>query len=346
MKQLFDNVLKEVESVISSKSETTYSFEKTHIFFSLLNYSTEYLQDSEKLDMIYFFNCNEKSIQFARLNLFTLSEHWINKSQDVLSTIVHNNHSRDGMKALYHPAIAYFYYAQKNFIEAIYHQKASIYYLDCLIESGFKDAILAKMEQSLNLIKAYQAEQKTKESENLFQSLFSYILLGQKTSDYLYDWNIVEEKSNDRVGAMIYYYDSIFFKEITRNYDSIFEENSTISSLNTILRSLTFENNTEFRELQTALEAISFYWQGEVFSFLKLVSGKTLLSDRVPNALRFIIAEYCWKIFQEFEYQEINVFEDVLQNLYNDFLYIPKGIMTKRNTYRQNYQLEFEKEPV
>jgi hypothetical protein len=340
MENIFDEILEVFKNSYLLNLNSDNSFEKKHIFFNILSNTIESLEKNERLDMLYFFNCNEKSIQASRNGIFTVAEHWIKRGQDTQASIL-NPFAQNGMKALYHPAIAYYHYAQKDFKEAIYHQKASIYYLDRLIESEFKEAISAKMEQSLNLIKAYQADHKREDGETLFQSLFTYILIGNKTPDFLYDWNFIEERFDDRVAAMIYYYDSIFFKEIANNYGGFFEENSTINSLNAILLNLTDSNNTEFREFKSALQVTNLYWQGDVNGFLKSIVENNILSDRVPNALRLIISEYCFRIFQEFEHHEINSFEEILKNFVKVHLKISKRNIDKRNIYHQKHQLEF-----
>lgn len=340
MEDLFNDVLIKFNGqTINSQQEELTPFNRNHIFFDIFKKATSNSSSEERMDMLYYFNCYEKSLSASRNRIYTVADYWLNIVNNPPLNLV-NEFAQNGMMALYYPIIGFKSYVQEEYENAIVNIEEALKHIDNLIGYEFKEAIPAKMEQMLNLIRINLNLANNDAVEDITNIMFNYMIHNKDDKQvFKIDWASVYPELSERNSVLNYYYNSIFYKMIMMDIESIFDNTSLLSKVNTNILTSKKDQISNFQELENTLQIFELSSQNDIYNFCNLLTNNVFFNTNIPNSLRFILTERLLNIFHTFNYSKTEDFKKQLKFYYSDTLKIPNKIINMRNEFWEKRQL-------
>ena len=257
-------------------------YDRNHIFFEILNYCSTKTTEAEKMDMYYHFYSYQRIIEQGRNRKLKLADFWINRVKSV--PLNHQSkESTEGMNSLLYPAIAFASYMKKDYEDALVQLEKTFACIDFLIEDGFKEGILMKIEQKLNEFRTLY-NMKNDNALNVLTSTLNYIVSDTVSKDFVIPISEVSKTKNEEIGLFNYCFDSIFLK-VYRNKEFMqsFENDFFLK----LIENLPASYSSNFSFLHEPMEAFLAILRGNDQKFFERILQSNLLDDRLPGMMRF-----------------------------------------------------------
>ena len=299
--QLYDKTIRQLH-----ETESTFvDYDRNHVFFDILRFSSNNISQEEKQDMYYQFNCYQRILDNARSGKPKLAEYWINHLAG-LPINYSSETSQHGMNCLHYPALAYYSYIVKDYATALERIESSFKSIDALFDAGFQEAVFMKIEQKLNEFRIHYSTNQRDTAFVVMGGLLSYLVSEQKNKDFQIPASQVARNHDEVVGLFNYCFDSLFFR--------IYRSKNTATSfqdefMERIIKEVSGHLAPEFEYLQKPLMAFEALLNNDEKTFLQLASENELLDDKLPAMMRYAYLLCMARNFNESE-MELGSFDE------------------------------------
>lgn len=187
-----------------------------HVFTSIINNKNSFEFADEKVILYMIFQNFQSALNKLRTRNFNYAEYFIQKAEKLMENLVSDN-AQMAIKGISLPLYAFKYYIKKDYDEAQKALEESFGVFEQLAAIEVKDAVWAKREQYLNLIRIKMNQQKYEEAFSITQSIVTDFLgTAPLNADATVDSNektyLRSLSEFDRYDGMHGLMDSILFK--------------------------------------------------------------------------------------------------------------------------------------
>lgn len=307
--QLFQVIIKTIPSF-----EKIKTYDRNHIFFDIIKFSTKESTENDTFSMYFIFNKYQKILQLLRKNNFSLAEHhlkYLNNNPVVFS----NKLSKIGMESLYFPVIAYYYYKKGEYNLALKNLYNAYPIIDDLYAQGFIDAPFCIVEQKTNECKILLEKKEIDKALDLALSLLKNILDKHSFLHYKQPFSILCQSSGELTSFINYIIEKIILKSI------LFEAQSLISKENILnffisIKSFISENKLEpnYNQLYHSLIAIIHLLNNEEKKCFELLTNNSelILNNETSSTTAYLLYK---AILDYLKKDNINKFDDAIELL-------------------------------
>jgi hypothetical protein len=294
---MYQHLYKKTINQLHETTSTFVDYDRNHVFFDILRFSSNNISQEEKQDMYYQFNCYQRILDNARSGKPKLAEYWIDHLAG-LPINYSSETSQHGMNCLHYPALAYYFYVVKDYANALDRIESSFKSIDALFDAGFQEAVFMKIEQKLNEFRIHFSTNQRDTAFQVMGGLLSYLVSEQKNTDFQIPASKVARNHEEVIGLFNYCFDSLFF----RIYRS---KNSTASFqdefMERIIKEVSSHISPEFDFLQKPLQAFEAVMNNDEKTFLQLASENELFDDRLPAMMRYAYLLFMARVFNDAE---------------------------------------------
>ncbi len=146
-----------------------------HVFTSIINNKNSFEFADEKVILYMIFQNFQSALNKLRTRNFNYAEYFIQKAEKLMENLVSDN-AQMAIKGISLPLYAFKYYIKKDYDEAQKALEESFGVFEQLAAIEVKDAVWAKREQYLNLIRIKMNQQKYEEAFSITQSIVTDFL--------------------------------------------------------------------------------------------------------------------------------------------------------------------------
>lgn len=297
---MINELYTKLENSLLREENSFKDYDRNHIFFEILNYCSNKTTEEEKMDMYYHFYCYQRIIEQGRNRKLKLADFWINR----VTSVPLNHKSKEsieGMNSLLYPAVAFASYMKKDYDDALVQLEKTFLCIDFLIQDGFKEGILMKIEQKLNEFRTLYNMKLYDNALNVISTTMNYIVSDTTSKGFVLPISEVSKTKNEEIGLFNYCFDSIFLK-VYRNKEFMksFENELFLKLMQDLPKS--FSN--EFSFLNEPMQAFVAILNGNQNQFFEQMLAGNLLDDRLPGMMRFT---FIATVINQLKQSEINV---------------------------------------
>lgn len=292
---MYQQLVEDVIKCLQKEGSTFVDYDRNHVFFDILRFSSSKTPKEEKLDMYYQFNCYQRILDNARSGKPKIAQFWIdhlNGAPKDYSSI----ESLNGMNSLYYPAVAFYAYMQKDYPVALLQLGESFKSIDILFEAGFKEAIFMKIEQKLNEFRIHYSMKQEDEAIHVMSSLLSYLVSEQPDVDFKINAGAISRNQDEVIGLLNYCFDSLFFKVYrSKNYMESFQDDLMLKIMRNVQQTIA----PDFSYLKKPMEAFCMVLMEDKTHFSQEFNVPELLDDRLPSMMRYAFIVFLMRLFEE-----------------------------------------------
>ena len=153
-----------------------------HIFTSIISNKNSYDDIGEKVLLYMIFQSFQSALFKLRTRNFSYAEYFIKKSESLMNKLESAN-AKIAIQGISLPLYSFKYYIKKVYEKAKEELEKSFPVFEKLFDLDVEDAIWAKREQYLNLIRIYMNQGKHDDAFNFTEKVISGFLGSEITKD-------------------------------------------------------------------------------------------------------------------------------------------------------------------
>lgn len=265
-------------------------YDRNHIFYAILQFVVNQSPSSDKFYCFYLQTLSEKILNYVRREEKNVCLHYFDKIEAV--TAAHHYKDKvteEGMKSLYFPTMAYYYYTLgKDNEKALGLMFETLKCVDTLIEAGFDDGMYMKIEQYINTYRVYHNMQQWDNAYKFIYEVIAY-LLGNEVPDFQIPFQNVMSSRKQLYDIYNLFFNGVIFKCLN-NYPSnnFFEQPLLLQLVNDILE---LENPLADTFLVDALQAMQYILTQQYAKALEKIGNQNIFHAEIPSSIRhFLLA--------------------------------------------------------
>ncbi|AKD04288.1 hypothetical protein POKO110462_13355 [Pontibacter korlensis] len=292
-----DSIAREIESPTKKAK-----YNRNHIFEDIKGVIRGQLSTTELMDINYHFNVYEKCLALSREGALELAAYWINLVDTMNAEL--SEAIRQPLQVLYHPMVAYFHYARKDYKKAL----ASLGEEKRVAESFFREHEDLKMEyameQTVNFYRVFFAMQEPQELIRYGRAILLFATNGVETHGILEgNFQFLKDQHLQNAINWVNYTSDAVFSKLWTGVDNLVPRSGS-DLLREIVQPLSQRHDWSacpIQEYPHAIRALTAFDEGDVTRQLQEVHA---LKDGLANVPRFLQAFLLDQLLQTLEAQQ------------------------------------------
>lgn len=303
--QLLSKSFERFQSALDYPYEETKpkeSFDRSHIFFAIMNYLVKKTVMEEKMDLTYHFYNYNSALKEMRDDALDAGKFILDHTMEMRPLNFELDEIHYGINTLYYPALSYYYYKRKEYEVADINLEKAIKYIYLLKDEPIEEISLALLEQLINKVKIYASWGKTDDTIEYGAQLINAVMNGEPNSFVKVFLKDKFKSKEDWKDYVQYITDNVLFKLISLSKDAIFFPESDILSISEHLLKGLEKTDTQFQEIKSAFQGLVYFYKGEYDEFLNLFESGCPLNADVPTSIQYLNVLQLFHVYDQLGY--------------------------------------------